>query len=172
MSATARSSSNVKQVVPFFRITDMDRSLRFYVDGLGFTLKNKWVVDNQLRWCWLELGGAALMLQTFANDGHHVQPHRTPPTPAKLGEGVSRVHARTPGSLPRIHFARIGRIRTASRKLDVGDQSLRSRRLPPGVRKPHRCPPKTPVSICRRNLVAHSVLPPNIRRTKSDTPFA
>jgi lactoylglutathione lyase len=85
MSASAQSSSNVKQVVPFFRITDMDRSLRFYVDGLGFTLKNKWVVDNQLRWCWLELGGAALMLQTFANDGHHGS---APPT-GKLGEGVS-----------------------------------------------------------------------------------
>ena len=55
---------NVKQVVPFFRIADMDRSLRFYVNGLGFALKNKWVVDEKIRWCWLELGGAALMLQT------------------------------------------------------------------------------------------------------------
>jgi lactoylglutathione lyase len=84
MSASAKPSPNVKQVIPFYRITDMDRSLRFYVDGLGFTLKNKWVVDDKIRWCWLELGGAALMLQTFAKDGHHV----TPPT-GKLGEGVS-----------------------------------------------------------------------------------
>jgi lactoylglutathione lyase len=84
MSASAQPSSNVKQVVPFFRITDMDRSLRFYLDGLGFTLKNKWVVDDQVRWCWLELGGAALMLQTFANDGHQAQA----PT-GRLGEGVS-----------------------------------------------------------------------------------
>jgi lactoylglutathione lyase len=75
---------NVKQVVPFFRIADMDRSLRFYVNGLGFALKNKWVVDEKIRWCWLELGGAALMLQTFANDGHHVEPPS-----GKLGEGVS-----------------------------------------------------------------------------------
>jgi lactoylglutathione lyase len=84
MNATATAPSNVKQVVPFFRITDMDRSLRFYVDGLGFTVKNKWVVDEKIRWCWLELGGAALMLQTFASDGHHLEP----PT-GKLGEGVS-----------------------------------------------------------------------------------
>src|SRR3984957_17310598 len=84
MSASVQVSSNVKQVVPFFRITDMDRSLRFYVDGLGFSLKNKWLVDEQIRWCWLELGGAALMLQTFANDSHEVK------LPAnKLGEGVS-----------------------------------------------------------------------------------
>jgi lactoylglutathione lyase len=84
MNATAPATSNVKQVIPFFRITDMERSLRFYVDGLGFTMKHKWVVDDKLRWCWLELGGAALMLQTFANEGHHVRP----PT-GKLGEGVS-----------------------------------------------------------------------------------
>lgn len=84
MNASAKLSTNVKQVVPFFRVSDMDRSLRFYLDGLGFALKNKWVVEEQIRWCWLELGGAALMLQTFANDGHHVKPPS-----GKLGEGVS-----------------------------------------------------------------------------------
>jgi len=84
MNASAKLSSNVKQVVPFFRVSNMDRSLRFYFDGLGFALKNKWVVDEKIRWCWLELGGAALMLQTFANDGHHVKP-----LSGKLGEGVS-----------------------------------------------------------------------------------
>jgi catechol 2,3-dioxygenase-like lactoylglutathione lyase family enzyme len=84
MSASTQTSSNVKQVVPFFRISDMDRSLRFYIDGLGFSLKNKWVVDEKIRWCWLELGGAALMLQTLAKDGHHANA----PT-GKLGEGVS-----------------------------------------------------------------------------------
>jgi lactoylglutathione lyase len=68
----------------FFRITDMDRSLRFYVDGLGFTLKNKWLVDEKIRWCWLELGDAALMLQTFASDGRHAKPPS-----GKLGEGVT-----------------------------------------------------------------------------------
>jgi lactoylglutathione lyase len=84
MSATPQASSNVEQVIPFFRIVDMDRSLRFYIDGLGFTMKRKWVVNENLRWCWLELGGAALMLQTFENDGH---PTRIPA--GKLGEGVS-----------------------------------------------------------------------------------
>jgi lactoylglutathione lyase len=86
MTATPhpQSTANVKQVVPFFRIADMDRSLRFYVDGLGFALKNKWVVNGKIRWCMLELGGAALMLQTFEKeDGSVVIP------PGKLGEGVS-----------------------------------------------------------------------------------
>ena len=93
MSASAQSSSNVKQVVPFFRITDMDRSLRFYVDGLGFSLKNKWLVDEKIRWCWLELGGAALMLQTFANDGHQVKPTQ-PANSAKASPW--NFNARTP----------------------------------------------------------------------------
>ena len=47
----------------------MERSLRYYVDGLGFEMKNKWVVDEKVRWCWLELGGAALMLQEFQVGG-------------------------------------------------------------------------------------------------------
>ena len=84
MNATAQASSNVQQVVPFFRISDMDRSLRFYVDGLGFTITRKWVVDEKVLWCWLELGGAGLMLQTFGGPGH---PVRVPE--GKLGTGVS-----------------------------------------------------------------------------------
>jgi uncharacterized glyoxalase superfamily protein PhnB len=66
-------SANVKQAVPFFGVTDMESSLRFYVDGLGFTMKRKWVPegdghypsDGSIRWCWLELGDAAIMLQEF-----------------------------------------------------------------------------------------------------------
>ena len=84
MSAAAKPDMNVKQVVPFFRISDMDRSIRFYMHGLGFSVKHKWVVDEKLRWCWLELGGAALMLQTYMKEEAHAW------TPAgKLGEGVS-----------------------------------------------------------------------------------
>jgi lactoylglutathione lyase len=83
MGAAAKPDMNVQQVVPFFRISDMDRSIRFYMHGLGFTIKHKWVVDEKLRWCWLELGGAALMLQTYIKEGPHAW------TPGKLGQGVS-----------------------------------------------------------------------------------
>jgi lactoylglutathione lyase len=41
----------------------MEQSLHFYVEGLGFTIENRWIVEGKLRWCWLALGGAALMLQ-------------------------------------------------------------------------------------------------------------
>ena len=71
---------NVRQAVPFFRVSSMERSIAFYVDGLGFTIKNKWEPGGKLRWCWLTLGGASLMLQ----EGH---PLRQPV--GKPGEGVS-----------------------------------------------------------------------------------
>jgi lactoylglutathione lyase len=54
---------NVKQVVPLLAVADMERSLRFYVDGLAFVRKHQWVVENRIRWCWLTLGGASVMLQ-------------------------------------------------------------------------------------------------------------
>jgi lactoylglutathione lyase len=65
--------ANVKQAVPFFGVTDMEASLGFYVDGLGFAMKRHWIpdrdedypVDGKIRWCWLELGDAAIMLQEF-----------------------------------------------------------------------------------------------------------
>lgn len=57
---------SVTQVVPFLSVSQMPRSVRYYVDGLGFTIKHEWVVDGKLRWCWLTLGGASLMLQEFS----------------------------------------------------------------------------------------------------------
>jgi lactoylglutathione lyase len=82
MSAAAipQPQPNVQQVVPFFMITDMEASLRFYVDGLGFTMTNKWTPDGKIRWCWLQLEGAAIMLQEY-------RPGRIPTD--KRGEGVS-----------------------------------------------------------------------------------
>jgi uncharacterized glyoxalase superfamily protein PhnB len=85
------ASANVGQAVPFFGVTKMEASLRFYVDGLGFTMKRWWIPDQadgqddytpdgRIRWCWLERGDAAIMLQEFVPDG---QPKET------LGTGVN-----------------------------------------------------------------------------------
>jgi len=54
---------NVKEVVPFLTVASMQRSLAFYVDGLGFEVEQKWRPEGQIRWCMLRLGGARLMLQ-------------------------------------------------------------------------------------------------------------
>ena len=37
---------NVKQAVPFLGVTNMEASLRFSVDGLGFTIKHRWVPER------------------------------------------------------------------------------------------------------------------------------
>ncbi len=71
---------NVQQAVPFFMVTNMEASLRFYVEGLGFEMTKKWTPDGEIRWCWLQLEGAAIMLQEFGKD-------RVPV--GKLGQGVS-----------------------------------------------------------------------------------
>ena len=62
--------ANVRQAVPFFMVSDIAESLRFYVDGLGFRMTNQWIDEGKLRWCWLELGDAALMLQEPRKEGH------------------------------------------------------------------------------------------------------
>jgi hypothetical protein len=79
-----KTEPNVKQAVPFFAVSDMGASVRYYVDGLGFEMTQKWIDEDALRWCWLERGGAALMLQQFRTEG---QDSWVPA--AKLGEGVT-----------------------------------------------------------------------------------
>lgn len=84
MNSVAKTAVTIKQVVPFFAVANMDQSVRYYVDGLGFSMPKKWIVDGKLRWCWLELGGSALMLQQFFREGHDAW------VPSgKVGEGVS-----------------------------------------------------------------------------------
>ena len=84
MNINTNPHTNVKDVVACLCVTSMERSLRYYLDGLGFTMQNKWLVDGQVRWCWLALGGAALMLQEFAKEGHDSWLPQ-----GKLGEGVA-----------------------------------------------------------------------------------
>ena len=80
MDLGADACANLTQVLPFLGVTDVERSLNFYLDGLGFTMKHQWLPDGKLRWCWLTRGGASLMLQEFL-------PGRKPE--GKQGEGVS-----------------------------------------------------------------------------------
>ena len=74
----------VSEVVPFFAVKDMAASVAFYVDGLGFAFKNKWVDGDVLRWCHLQIGGAGLMLQQFRVEGHDSRQFSD-----NKGEGVS-----------------------------------------------------------------------------------
>ncbi|HEX9754261.1 MAG TPA: VOC family protein [Gemmatimonadales bacterium] len=69
MPTDATTEPNVRQAVPFFLVASMDASLRYYVDGLGFEMTNRWDDDGKLRWCWLQQDGAALMLQEPKREG-------------------------------------------------------------------------------------------------------
>lgn len=98
MEAATQTEVNVKQAVPFFGITNMDASLKFYIDGLGFKMKHWWIPDRaadnpegRIRWCWLELGEAALMLQEFRKEGEYsiYLEGRIMAIPENLGVGVS-----------------------------------------------------------------------------------
>lgn len=58
MTVATITTVNVKQAVPFFGVTNMESSLRFYVDGLGFKMKHQWIPDHaedhpdgRIRWC-------------------------------------------------------------------------------------------------------------------------
>ena len=89
MTIAPATNANLKQAVPFFGVTNMEASIRFYVEGLGFEMKRWWVPDQtdhdckpdgRIRWCWLQRGDAALMLQEFL-------PERRPKE--TLGTGIS-----------------------------------------------------------------------------------
>jgi len=84
MNHSTQTPPNVRQAVPFFAVANIAESVRYYVDGLGFEMTKQWIDDGTLRWCLLEQGGGALMLQEYRKEGRHAW------VPAgKLGEGVS-----------------------------------------------------------------------------------
>lgn len=64
------NTPGLRQAVPFFGVRDIERSLRFYVDGLGFQVIRAWCPDGpRVRWCWIEREGVAFMLQEYWRDG-------------------------------------------------------------------------------------------------------
>ena len=83
MPQCSMSQVGVRQLVPLLMVRSMDASLRFYVDSLGFVMTNKWTPEGKIRWCWLEHGTAALMLQEWASDDR-----RRSELEGKLGAGV------------------------------------------------------------------------------------
>lgn len=59
------ATANVQQSVPFFMVSNMETSIRFYVEGLGFEMTRTWIPRGHIEWCWLQHGGASLMLQEY-----------------------------------------------------------------------------------------------------------
>ena len=83
MGDVTTPAANVRGVVPLLMVTDIERSSAFYVDGLGFAIQNRWIPDGRLRWCWMTLGEAALMLQEATGESREKLLAE-----GKLGNGV------------------------------------------------------------------------------------
>ena len=135
MDNEAEAEPNVRQAVPFFAVADMESSLHYYVDGLGFEMTHRWIDDGKLRWCWLQLGGAALMLQEFRKEGHNSW---TPE--AKVGVGVS-IYFMCRDALAissRPQGTRNSGRQTVRRQRDVGHHPVRPGRLQASLREPYR----------------------------------
>ena len=74
------SGSNIKQAVPFFMVKDIQLSMQFYVNHLGCTMTHSWIDEGKLKWCWLRMDEAAIMLQEL-NEKNDLRNK-------KLGDGV------------------------------------------------------------------------------------
>ena len=60
-------SYNIRLAVPFFMVRDMEVSLKFYVEKLGFTKTIDWTPRGKIEWCWLKRDEVSLMLQEPRN---------------------------------------------------------------------------------------------------------
>lgn len=67
MDSTTNTKQNILQTVPFFMVTDMEASLKFYTEKLGFAITNTWVPRGKIEWCWLQRENANIMLQEPRN---------------------------------------------------------------------------------------------------------
>ena len=83
MTEHTMTQVGVRQLVPLLMVKSMEASLRFYVDGLGFKVTITWEPDGRIRWCWMELGGVALMMQEWGSN----DPRRSE-LEGKVGAGV------------------------------------------------------------------------------------
>lgn len=62
MNATGTAAA-VRQLKPLLAVQNIQRSVEFYRDRLGFALTGEAENEGKMFWCSLERGGAAIMLQ-------------------------------------------------------------------------------------------------------------
>jgi uncharacterized glyoxalase superfamily protein PhnB len=69
----------INRSTPYLRVRDMQRSLAFYVEGLGFEVTNSLTAEDGLFWARLQRDAYELMLShrpsRFLDDGHAEDDH-------------------------------------------------------------------------------------------------
>jgi catechol 2,3-dioxygenase-like lactoylglutathione lyase family enzyme len=66
----AEQVATVRQLRPLLVVADIDRSIGFYREKLGFAVVGRAETGGRVFWCRLERGGASIMLQQAeAEDG-------------------------------------------------------------------------------------------------------
>jgi uncharacterized glyoxalase superfamily protein PhnB len=58
----------VRHIWPLLAVQDINRSVEFYRDRLGFAVVGKAESEGKIFWCRLERGGASIMLQQADNE--------------------------------------------------------------------------------------------------------
>lgn len=81
MNSPINTQQNIQLTVPFFMVANMEASLKFYTEKLGFAITNTWVPRGKIEWCWLQRENANIMLQEPRNANDHAN--------EKKGAGVS-----------------------------------------------------------------------------------
>lgn len=61
------TGQNINETVPFFMVSNMEKSLEFYVKGLGFQIQYRWIPKGKIEWCKLKREVGSLMLQEHKN---------------------------------------------------------------------------------------------------------
>lgn len=62
------SAAVISELVPLLYVDNVDDSVAFYRDQLGFRLAATWEPDGKLAWCRMEREGAAVMLQQACDE--------------------------------------------------------------------------------------------------------
>ena len=58
-----KDQPNIQYGMPLFMVSNMEASLKFYTEGLGFSILNTWTPRGKIEWCWLQREGGPIMLQ-------------------------------------------------------------------------------------------------------------
>lgn len=62
---TKQEKKNIITAVPFFYVSDIEKSIEFYERKLGFQVSERWEPNGKIEWCHLKKDGGELMLQQF-----------------------------------------------------------------------------------------------------------